>query len=269
MPFRYFKPIIKSESPWFTLKQLCKYSETDETRQYNRVIENLVKAKINHLIGTEAHRLFSRLEDSFVKVDSRTYISCFYHRCIPSANMLQSFGGEIGISVGFDKSVIENATKEFVLGLRFGNEQRNISANRSVAYVSGTQEDFDTKIEMLLNEIHATSDERVWYCVNRLRDVVVEYLFNKSHYYELENEYRVVLGLDTALDSDPSDTQKIQLPTSAIKSVAVHSSNLEFLKNETSDFGNYVFTVRPEDNAYYSHPLTVFEVAFAKKLQTV
>jgi len=261
MKFGYFMLMITGKKTELKLKRLGSYSETDEIRQYVKITNKLIKKCEESGESREAIRTMKdKLIIDFAKIYSLTYISCFYHRCIPCANMLKTFGGEFGISVGFDKSDIMKSVENCKANVaRYGREPLNIWKHQFMNYISGTEQDFNVKIEKFNKIVCKTNEDN---CV-AMRDSVVDFLFNTTHYYELENEYRIIRGVNPHADNS-RETVSMPLLSTAIKKVAVHKSNLPFMQNFIESLGdscNYKIKIADEEkDVYYEHPLILYKV---------
>ena len=177
MGFSFFQPKLSAGMPWLTLKQLKSYRETDETRQYKKIIKGLIDKEVSYLRPDLLTKFHNSLEHSFKKIDSITYISCFYHRCRPSANLLKEFGGDHGVSVGFDKGIVEGAIEKFEREhLTYGNVPSSRLWYNDIGYISGEKKHFDDKVNRFSSGINIAGDDIVRYNILYLRDLVIEYL---------------------------------------------------------------------------------------------
>ena len=265
MKLEYFIPLINDSNPQLVLQHLKRYEEFKESRQYRETINKLLEAKNSKNFPIEdIHKIRDFLIKSYEAIDRLTYLSCFYNEEKPSANMLRYFGGESGVSVGFDKDLIREAVKE--RSKELGEEEpANIWREYPVDYTAGKKEEFEERVEKIFEYVISNDADEISSNESniKLRDLVVNALFRKSHYYEDEKEYRIVHGADVTLASTQA-IMKLEIPRKAIKQIAIHSSNLSAMRELIQILGcnnlNYSIDERKETNAYYTHPLALYDV---------
>jgi hypothetical protein len=268
MKLEYFIALVTRNALRLTLQSINRKSDYEEARQHGEIVNAICNELHRELCDKDdVKKIEKKLMLDFESIDRNTYLCCFYNVSAPSANLVRLFGGDSGISVGFDKDLIEKAVCD---------KNRDAPSNdkckcAQIEYIEndiglGTGEMDDKnmlaeKLKGFTRTIKPDDGESWRYDVSVLQNLIVQYLFAKSANYKDEHEYRIIYGQCPTSSVQPDSLEPVPLPRNAIRKIAIRSANydamcpvVDFLSKNTE----YTFTAVSND--YYDHPLQIFDV---------
>lgn len=255
MSLDYFYQLVTEDKLKLPLKHLKLYG-IEERRQYSEIIDKIrdIMDKKLFFDREEIGKMSNKLRMWFSNIDLCTYISCFYDVHEPSANLLKQFGGNIGVSVGFDKNIVCEA-----VNTRYeADKLDSIWRKENVKYISYTYDKVAIK-DKLINFTKLFLKREEFPDIIKLRDLVVEFLFQKSANYTDEQEFRIVYGINPKCTCTAA-LEHLDLRPEAIKKIAIFAgreSMTYFIKFLSQQSKKYSFT---EDGPSEGHPLKMYTV---------
>lgn len=255
MNLDYFYQLIMRNELRLTLQHLRNYG-VEERKQYLNVIGELcyIAKYIRYYYDEEVHFLHKKLNDCFSAIDLCTYISCFYNRSEPSANLLRQFGGGNGVSVGFNKSKVVQIVNEQ------NQHKYKVWRSKKVKYIRREEDSLylRDKIKKFVRVTTRSGKRNMEIKPFEFQKTLIYSMFQKSANYESEQEFRIICGINPEVQCKDS-LEYLDLPPDAIEKIAVFSDKkpMNFFVNSLSEYSKYSFG---ESEFSQNHPLSIYTV---------